>query len=343
MSKIIYNKYLSIRLLHEFYAENNCNDFIIQPTASTEKIFRKYGILFKNVSNGCVLLYEAEDDIGTPKILVDEDIKLTFTFHLKNSLFPNFTNVIFSSESSSVHYFNNLSPTISGNEHTILDAGIAAPIPLFTTLLRLTKENSTASYVILRDLNGNGFKTKFNAELDELKIDLNEFEHGTYTVQQYDNSNTPLGASYTYYYNKELSGDLPYCVFELFLDDTYDPTTPVIFLFNFKSRETFWRYNILKNEANPPVAVDDVNASTISVQHEPDNPSDEISFAAASGTDPIVIPSSDVVKLTEEGFDKIRLYKNSDILLSNLPNATADKLDFSGGSWVSDIYVYVYV
>jgi hypothetical protein len=129
----------------------------------------------------------------------------------------------------------------------------------------------------------------------------------------------------------------------VFLDDTYDPMNPVNYIFNFKSRETYWRYNILKNEANPPVTVDDINSSTLSIQHEPDNPADEINFAVASGSDPIVIHSADEVKLTEEGFDKIRLYKNGDILLSNLPNPTADQIDFSGGAWVSNIYVYVYV
>jgi len=343
MSKIIYNKFGSIRFMHEYYADEICKDFVVQPTTSTLRKLSKYGLLSRNLSNGGILLYEATDDIGTPKFPVDEELKLTFTFSLKNSLFPNFTDVTFSPESSSVYYFSNLNPAISGQEHTIVDAGISAPIPLATSILRLTKNDPTASYVTLRDINGNGFKSKFNGELDELKIDLSNYGFGTYTVQQYDSSNTPLGSSYTFYYNSDLTGEMPYGIFEVILDDTYDPTNPVTFLFNFKSRETYWRYNILKNEANPPIAVDDIKASTVSVKHEPDNPADKINFAIAGGTDPIQIHSANQVKLTEEGFDKIRLYKNSNILLSNLPNPTANKIDYSGGAWVSDIYVYVYV
>lgn len=343
MSRIIYNKFFTIRFMHEYYEDGNCKDFIVQPTSSTQNVLTRYGILFKNLSNGCLLLYEATDDIGTPKFPVDEDLKLTFTFSLQNSLFLNFTDVTFSPESSSVYYFNNLNPAISGQEHTIVDAGISAPIPLTTNILRLTKNGPTASYVMIRDINDNGFKTKFNTELDELKIDLSQYDDGKYTVQQYDNSNTPLGTSFTFYYNSDLTGEMPYGIFEVNLDDNYDPTNPVTYLFKFKSRETYWRYNILKNEANPPIAVDDISASTVSVKHEPDNPADKINFAIASGADPIIVHSANVVKLTENGFEKIRLYKNRNILLSNLPNPTADKIDYSGGAWVSDIYVYVYV
>lgn len=343
MSKIIYNKLLNISLMHEYYADNVCKDFILQPTTSTLQLFRNLGILFKSVLNGTILLYEASDGIGTPKFPIDQDIKLTFIFKLQNSLFPNFTNVAFSPESSSVYYFNNLTPAISGQEHTILDAGIGSPLLFTTNTLRVTKENPTANYIKLTDINSNDFTTKFNTLLDELKIDLSSYQDGTYIVQQYDITHAPIGSPYTIYYNNDLTGGLPYAIFEVFLDDTYVPTNPVTYLFNFKSRETYWRYNILKNEANPPVAVDDFNSSTLSIQHEPDNPADEIHFATASGSDPIVIQSSDIVKFNETGFDKIRLYKNTDILQSNLPNPTHQKLDNNGSEWVSDIYAYVYV
>lgn len=209
--------------------------------------------------------------------------------------------------------------------------------------MRVTKENPTANYITLTDIDSNDFTTKFNTTLDELKIDLTTYPDGTYIVQQYNITHTPIGSPYSIYYNKDLTGGLQYAIFEIFLDDTYDPKNPVTYLFNFKSRETYWRYNILKNEANPPVAVDDISASTLSIVHEPDNPADEIHFATASGSDPIVIQSSDIVKFHETGFDKIRLYKNTDILQSNLPNPTANKLDYSGSDWVSDIYAYVYV
>ena len=119
MSKIIYNKLLNISLMHEYYADNVCKDFILQPTTSTLQLLRNFGILIKSVPNGAFLLYEASDGIGTPKFPIDQDMKLTFIFNLQNSLFPNFTNVVFSPEPSSVYYFNNLAPAISGQEHTI--------------------------------------------------------------------------------------------------------------------------------------------------------------------------------------------------------------------------------
>jgi hypothetical protein len=346
MSSITYNKLFTIRLMHEYYADNVCKDFIIRPTTSTQKLLRNYGILFKSLANGAVLLYEASDNSGTPKFPIDTAIGLRFGLYLQNPLFPNFTDVTFSSDTSAIHYFNNLNPAIAGQEHTIIDYAtkISAPLPLTTKWLNLIKEDPSAAYVVLKDADDTTYKLGFNKTLDELKVDMSNYFEGTYSVQQYNKSGTPLGSSHTFYYNKDLNGKMPYALFEVFLDDSYNPVNPVTYLFNFKSRETIWRYNILKNEASPPTTSGDFDVAKLKITHEPDVNADKITFLAdTNSSNPITFTSSEKVKFSEKSFDKIRLYKNSSILLTNLPNATADKLNFDGGSWVSDIYVYVYV
>lgn len=343
MSNIIFNKLMSIDLMHEFYANGICNDLIITPSPSSQTILRNYGILFKSATKGAVLLYESPDESGTAKLPIDKKLKLTFFFNSCNSFFTNFTQLDFSNEPGSLYYFNNLSPAISGQNHTIVDSGLTAPIPLITKDLKVIKKSGLVKYILLTDLAGLNTKLLFPPEQDDFVIKLSETGAGPYTIKQYDNTDSQVGTSFHFYYNNELKGQIPFAVFELHIDKTYDVSNPINLVFKFKSRETFWRYKILKNKAGTPLSTDDFTSTTLSVDHEPDNPADKIDFQNPSGTNPIIIKSVGKIKLRETGYDKIRLYKNSNILNSNLPNPSAKKIEHEGTDWYSDIYVYVYV
>lgn len=343
MSNIYFNTLLKISLSHEYHADGLCNELEIKPTRSTLSLLNKYGILFKKTGSGATLLYESPDGSTTMKVPVEEELKFTFLFTVNNPAFYTFSDIEFGSEPLSTFYFNNLNPVINGQNHTILDSKLTSPIKLETRLLTVNKLDSTVKFFIIKNIKDEEFKYYFDIKSGESKVRLSDFLPGKYTIEQFDFSHNKVGTTYTYYYNDEIFSSNLLGVIELFIDSSFNPANPVTYLFNFKSRPTIWRYNILKKPATPSLTSDNITAATISVKHEPDNPADEIIFKPPTGTDPIVILSNNAVKMKEKGYDKIRLKRNTEILISNLPNSSAEKIENDGSNWLSDIYVYVYV
>jgi hypothetical protein len=343
MSNIFFKTLLRINFSHEYHADDSCKELEIIPTQSTHNLLSRYGILFKKTNKGAVLLYESPDGGPGMKIPIESELKMAFQLSPTNPAFLNYTDADFSNEAISLFYFNNLNPAINEHKHTILDSKLTAPLKMETRQLKVKKINSTAKFILIKNIKDESVKYTFDSQFDELKVNLFDFPTGKYTLEQFDSAHNKIGNTYTYYYNDEFADRKVLGIFELFIDENYNPANPVSFLFDFKSRPTWWRYKILKNPSTPPLVIDNLTAATISVKHDPENPADEIVFKSATGTDPITIVSQSAVKLKEKGYDKIRLKKNSEILISNLPNASVEKLQNDGSSWLSDIYVYVYV
>lgn len=345
MSNIFFNKLMNIQLLHEYYADGICANLMLQTADETQSLLNGYGIFFKPSAQGATLLYESIDESGTPKIPIDSAIKLTFFLSTNSSYFTNFTDADFSEEPRSVYYFCNNDPGVieNGNDFTIINNKLNSPISLITKYLKVNKASGTASYILLTDADSKDTQVSFHNDKDELTVDMGNFESGKYELKQFDAGDIQIGNTVTLYYNKSFAGSIPFAVFELFLDENDMLSLPLNFIFNFKSRETFWRYKILSKEANPPTNDYTIDATTVSIIHNPSE-GDTLSFEAATGSDPIVIRSTDKLKLKERGFDQIGLYRGEEnVLISNLPNPSPVKLEKVGNDWYSDIYVYVYV
>ena len=229
--------------------------------------------------------------------------------------------------------------------HPIVNSKLSEPVSLITKYLRVTKALGTASYVIITDAENNDSQIDFNPEDDTLTVKMSGYKDGKYELKQFNAADVQIGTTFTYYYNKGLSGTIPFAVFELFIDENDTLSLPLNFIFNFKSRETFWRYKVLAKEAVPATTEYTIDSTTISIEHNPiDDDDDTISFEDASGSDPIVIRSTNKIKLREKGIDQIGLYHGVDnVLISSLPNAPTTKLEKVVDDWYSDIYVYVYV
>ena len=345
MSNIIFNKLLNINLMHEYYANGFCNDLKILPSPQTKSVLSNFGFLFKETSLGTVLLYEASDEAGTPKNPVENPLKLSFLFSSVSQYFSNFTEMDFGDDANSVYYLSNNDTGVvaSGNDYTIVNGKLNEPVPLKTRIFNVSKFSNDVSYLLLTDEDNVDTRISINSDLDHVVIHMDGQESGKYELKQYNSADMQLGDTYTFYFNDKLFGRIPFAVFELFLEPADLTSLPLNFNFNFKSRETYWRYKVLLKDAVPSTSDYTVDASTLSVNHTPDE-GDTILFNSATGSDPIVIRSTDKVKLKEQGFEQIGLYNGDDnILISNLPNPSPVKLEKTGGDWYSDIYVYVYI
>lgn len=87
-----YKKLFSVEFNHDYYPENQTNDFTVTPTVATAKALKGLKLLFKQGTHGFSVLYLEDDITLQPK----QDITaatLSFQMILNNPLFLNFTTL----------------------------------------------------------------------------------------------------------------------------------------------------------------------------------------------------------------------------------------------------------
>lgn len=94
-----------IVLLHD-YSSTGCLDrYQIMPTPECRKLMRQYRLLSKMVDNRFVVLIEMEN--GVPKTALDKNLRFTFSLHIPDPYFCNYTNIDLLSYRKKVLYFSN--------------------------------------------------------------------------------------------------------------------------------------------------------------------------------------------------------------------------------------------
>ncbi|NET44165.1 hypothetical protein [Okeania sp. SIO2B3] len=87
-----YKKLFELSILHEYYANKLCSDFILEPTIECRKILSGHRLIIKNKVNGIVIITPVNpDDENKPQIELAEDLQFTFVLKLKNPKLLNFT------------------------------------------------------------------------------------------------------------------------------------------------------------------------------------------------------------------------------------------------------------
>ncbi|NEQ75377.1 MAG: hypothetical protein F6K23_21385 [Okeania sp. SIO2C9] len=89
---MIYKKLFELSILHEYYTNQLCPDFILEPTIECRKILSGHRLIVKNKVNGIVIIAPiAPDDETQPQIELAENLQFTFLLKLKNQKIVNFT------------------------------------------------------------------------------------------------------------------------------------------------------------------------------------------------------------------------------------------------------------
>jgi hypothetical protein len=81
-----------LEILHEYYADQRCSDFSVEPTPETQKILHNFRGQLKSLSNGIRVLVPITDD-GLHFIPIVVDSVLVFQLRLQNRDFPLFTDL----------------------------------------------------------------------------------------------------------------------------------------------------------------------------------------------------------------------------------------------------------
>jgi hypothetical protein len=101
-------KYLSLfslEILHDFYADQRCNDFEVAPTPETQKLLVNHRALLKSHSNRMQIIVPVAGN-GLSFIPFLPGTLLYFQLRLQNSMFPLFTDLTEISQTISPAYTN---------------------------------------------------------------------------------------------------------------------------------------------------------------------------------------------------------------------------------------------
>lgn len=115
MSTTNYRLLFKLELLHKFFKDQLCPDFIISPSDTTKDKLQGHKIVAKQYKNELYAGVEL-DNTGKPMPTLGDGAQLTFFLHLNNPLFLNYTNLPFTSPLQKVYYFTNRNNNISNGK-----------------------------------------------------------------------------------------------------------------------------------------------------------------------------------------------------------------------------------
>ncbi len=168
----IYKELFSSTIKHAYHTNGYSNDFSIQPTPACSMLLNKYGLIYKNTTNGftilCPLLLDDNNEPEEPcKPFKAFDNVLSFEFELRltNPLFSNYTDISDAQKQKSIYYFSNNEDTKELSKQNIL---------LKSSLLKYDLTSDTNSLIDAVIINENN-DTVYKIRLEELEISKKNF------------------------------------------------------------------------------------------------------------------------------------------------------------------------
>ena len=107
-----------VEILHNYYKEGKGEEFVIEPSSTCKRVLQNYGLLFKKVPYGFMVLYEFEGEPGSfhPVKPIEDDLKFTFALSLKKPYFINYSNLPLDSREDQIFYGNNLNNNLKNGK-----------------------------------------------------------------------------------------------------------------------------------------------------------------------------------------------------------------------------------
>jgi hypothetical protein len=116
MTSIGYGYFFRVELLHKYFANNICNDFVIIPSVLTQATLNGNKMLARQYGN---TLYGAlqVDDAGKAFMTPSNNLQLTFFLRLNNPVFFNYTNLPSVYQSGKIYYYTNRNNNVSNSKN----------------------------------------------------------------------------------------------------------------------------------------------------------------------------------------------------------------------------------
>lgn len=105
MIDIKFDILFKIELLHKYFSNGLCKDFMIRPSVETRDVINGQGMIVKQYGNQLYAGIQSDGD--KPFKPIEDGLQMTFFLQLNNPLFFNYTNLPFTFSSGKVYYFTN--------------------------------------------------------------------------------------------------------------------------------------------------------------------------------------------------------------------------------------------
>lgn len=341
MPEYHYISLLRLKLNHEYYAPAVMRDLAVKIPVETRQKLHAAGLLYRPTTDGCQFIAEAIDHGGTLEMTkpIEEDLRLNLFLELQNPLFLNITEGDRVSLGEEVFYFNTNNATTASEGEELLSGPLTGAVSQTSGKLQVSRSGPAASKLQVTGPEAFAAVVLFPST-GIIDIHFNRANPGLYNLQELDSSDIPTGSATDIFFHPEISNYTPVIVLEATIAPPADLSTAVTYLFNFEARSVLWRYLIYKHDTSFPTGSADIYTSLAVDAAGSDLP---VSFAAATGADPVIIESGGNIKLREKPYRPIHLQNGADTVLQNLANPDASRLELDAGQWVSPINLNLYI
>jgi len=110
-----YKKILTVEIMHDYFEDDLCSSFEINPSLNTRNILKDYGIIFRKIFNGFVLISSRDERFTS--ITFNGPILLTFKLINNDPFFFNYTDLSLESGSNFLFQNNNKNNLLHKNEY----------------------------------------------------------------------------------------------------------------------------------------------------------------------------------------------------------------------------------
>lgn len=265
-----YADFISLELQHSYYSDGLCQGLTVVPSAETQTLLRKRGMMFTSGDHGCQILGTQDADGNWKRM--GSDFVLTLYLQMEDRQFRGITELGYDWDQDEAIFLDNVSHLVAGTPYTYLDDGAQRVYLSGTSFeIDLGQPLTQTATVSLKDADDNACEVT-----DRLGVGFsnNELPVGTQYFRA-DLSDRTLGrfslaVSGGATLQQELvtqdlgAGAKALAVVQFFV--TADMTgsssaAPYEYELGFSSRTTTWRY-IMSEDPGTEI-VPEVNATTV--------------------------------------------------------------------------------
>jgi hypothetical protein len=251
-----FNTIFQVNVLHSFYADGKCNDFVFFPLAETAETLRNHQAIVRSAGNNLRAAILADDGPVKARVPLQDKENLLFGMKLNNYAFSNFTNEY--PATKKIFLFTNETnvndPSLAPVPLTKKEIGLAGPV-IFHTLI-----TNLAVTLILKSSDGTIISTEKYSAGSKDKVhafDKQNLAPGLYTVTE----DTGATTDYTYYSDRDLLSETVFGIIRIVnqpaFNFTYDGKP--IYTISFTAKNSSWRYYVVARSLSGA----DINALNI--------------------------------------------------------------------------------
>ncbi len=246
----IYKTLLEVTIGHEYYDNGVCKDLSINPLPETAKLLLGHKLLYRKGANGFKILFGTDEDGETPITELEEGIKLTFSMHLNNPTFLNFTDLPPKSSDKYIYNFKNTKrgEKVEGDlldeyelETDVESIPQSGPVKFnydFTSKsdkVTLQVRDPTGKMIVDKELEPeNGTFSKL--------LDFRDSPFGVYTLSRI--ANNTVEKREQIFFADPIKITRPFGLITIQKDESLKYDKPSKFNISFQTRSVPWKYNL---------------------------------------------------------------------------------------------------